>query len=408
MPHISQLKFRMQKIPFQIWVIYASSFIFSVGSSMAWPYLNIFLQQKLSLPLSTTTLLISLRAVTGILASFVAGSISDRFGRRGVILVSLLTGSVYYFLMAHAGALWQFALLMGVWGALDLFFPVGSNAMIADLVPIEDRLSAFSLMRMMHNAGISIGPIIGGVLAARSYEMIFYSAAVGYLISFVMTAFTVRETLDRSKQPEITEDRTKIGFAQIFKDNVFISTIVMGIFVFMGSSIVFNLLSLYARETHGIAESRISIVFTVNAVMCVFLQLPVMRLTEKYHPLLVMIVAAVLYAIGLSSFGLILWYCVCMAVLTVGELMITPTMLAITAKRAPAEARGRYLSIYNLAHPVGYAFGPALAGNFYERLFPDSIWLSAGFYCVIAAIGFFVLYKRNKDAGWLRKLSVEG
>ena len=70
-----KLKQNFQRIPLQIWVIFAGSLIFSIGSSMAWPFLNIYLRERLNLPLRTTTLLISLRAVTGILASFVAGTI---------------------------------------------------------------------------------------------------------------------------------------------------------------------------------------------------------------------------------------------------------------------------------------------------------------------------------------------
>ncbi|HRY20550.1 MAG TPA: MFS transporter, partial [Flexilinea sp.] len=68
---------------------------------------------------------------------------------------------------------------------------------------------------------------------------------------------------------------------------------------------------------------------------------------------------------------------------------------------------GRYMSIYNLSHPIGNAFGPALAGLLYDQFIPQSIWYSAGFYCLIAAIGFSVLYRKNKDASWLQKISID-
>lgn len=405
-----KLKQNFQRIPLQIWVIFAGSLIFSIGSSMAWPFLNIYLRERLNLPLRTTTLLISLRAVTGILASFIAGTICDKFGRRGVMLASLLGGTVYYFLMVYAQTIWQFAILMGIWGAMDLFYPIGSNSMIADMVKAEDRLEVYSLMRMVNNAGIAIGPIFGGILAIKSYSLIFYSASIGYFISFVIFLFTVKETLQKRT---ITGNEVKIptkGYHDVLKDGVFVSTILMAVFIYMGSSIVFNLLSLYASETYGILESQISYVFTVNALMCVFLQLGAMKFTVRIHPMLVMVISSLFYTVGLLLYVVcanVIWYCICMGILTIGELLMSPTMLALTAKRAPADARGRYMSIYNLSHPIGNAFGPALAGLLYDQFIPQSIWYSAGFYCLIAAIGFSVLYRKNKDASWLQKISID-
>ena len=78
------------------------------------------------------------------------------------MLASLLGGTVYYFLMVYAQTIWQFAILMGIWGAMDLFYPIGSNSMIADMVKAEDRLEVYSLMRMVNNAGIAIGRFSAG------------------------------------------------------------------------------------------------------------------------------------------------------------------------------------------------------------------------------------------------------
>lgn len=376
------------------------SLIFSIGSSMAWPYLNIFLRERLDLPLRITTLLISLRSFTGILASFFAGFFADRFGRRGLMLASLLGGACYYFLMYSADSIWQFAVLMGIWGALDLFYPVGSNAMIADLVPQKNRLEAYSLLRMVYNAGFAVGPIVGGILAAHSYGLIFYAAATGYAISFVISILTIKETLQK-KAPGSAENFVNTRYSDVFKDRTFIISILLMSFIFMGSSVVFNLLSLYGRETYGFRENQISFVFSVNALMCVFLQLPAMRMSRNMHPFRTMIFSAFFYMIGIGGYALmpnVLWYCLCMAVLTVGELLMTPTMSALTARLSPPDARGRYMSILSLAHPVGYGIGPAFAGYLYDFFIPQSIWINGAFCCLLAAGGFIILYKRNKQA----------
>ncbi len=403
--------YKFRKFPVQFWVILAGSLIFSIGSSMAWPYLNIFLRERLDLPLRVTTLLISLKSFSGILASFVAGNFADRIGRRGLMLASLLGGACYYFLMYSATSLWQFALLMAVWGALDLFYPVGSNAMIADLIHPDDHLDAYSLLRMMYNAGFAVGPIVGGILAAHSYGLIFYAAAVGYAISFVISLLTIKETLIPGHQSETGGKNIRTSYAVVFRDKTFIVSILMMSVIFMGSSVVFNLLSLYSRETYGFMENQVSYVFTVNALLCVFLQLPAMRLTRQVHPFKTMVFSALFYMVGIGSYALIpsvLWYCVCMAVLTVGEVIMTPTMSALTARLSPADARGRYMSIMSLAQPVGYGIGPAFAGYLYDRFFPQSIWINGALCCLIAAVGFSVLYRFNKHTSRLTGLSESG
>jgi MFS family permease len=113
------------------------------------------------------------------------------------MLASLLGGTVYYFLMVYAQTIWQFAVLMGIWGAMDLFYPIGSNSMIADMVKAEDRLEVYSLMRMVNNAGIAIGPIFAEYWQLKSYspDFLFGIDRVFYLLRYFL--FTVKETLQK-------------------------------------------------------------------------------------------------------------------------------------------------------------------------------------------------------------------
>ena len=91
------MKNNLSKYPRQFWLLMAGSLIFTTGASLVWPFLSIYIQEKLGIPLRYSTLLISLRAVSGIIASFFfAGTFADRFGRRFLILASLCGGFIYY------------------------------------------------------------------------------------------------------------------------------------------------------------------------------------------------------------------------------------------------------------------------------------------------------------------------
>ena len=387
--------------PREFWFLMIGSIVFTTGASLVWPFLSIYIQEKLDIPLRYSTLLISLRAFSGVLASFFfAGSFADRFGRRLLILVSLCGGFVYYLGLKFADELWEFALLMVFWGMLDIFYPVGINAMIADIIPSENRLEAYSILRIVYNTGYGVGPILGGIMAARSYDTIFLAAATGYALSFLFMLFFTKETLTGEIRSKAAGRKEDYSISIVLKDRIYILSVFLNGMIYITSAGVFNLLSVYAVRNLGIPESSISIVFTVNALMCVTLQLAVIRLINGMRPMRLMCVSGLLYMAGVSSIALIdqvWWYCICMAVMTLGELIMSPTMSDLAAKMAPENARGRYMSVLSLARPFGQGIGPALLGYVNDMIAPRMMWVSGAMFAGIASVVFCIMDRRNKN-----------
>ena len=383
------------------------SLIFTTGASLVWPFLSIYLQEKLDIPLRYSTLLISLRAFSGVAASFFfAGSFADRFGRRFLILLSLFGGIIYYLGLKFADALWIFAVLMAFWGMLDIFYPVGINAMVADIIPDENRLEAYSLLRIVYNTGYAVGPILGGILAARSYDSIFTVAAAGYAVSFVFMLFFTKETLTEENRARTAREKEDGSIMVVVRDRIYILAVFLMGIIYISSAGVFNLLSFYAERNFGIPENEISYVFTVNAAMCVFLQLWVISRVKRKNPLALMSISGFLYFIGVSGFALldnVLWYCLCMAVMTCGELIMSPTMSDLAARLSPPNARGRYMSVLSLARPFGQGIGPALLGYVYDVFAPRMMWICGAFFAGISCIVFFFLNRKLGDSARLRQ-----
>ena len=388
------MKNNLSKYPRQFWLLMAGSLIFTTGASLVWPFLSIYIQEKLGIPLRYSTLLISLRAVSGIIASFFfAGTFADRFGRRFLILASLCGGFIYYVGLKQADQLWHFSLLMIFWGILDIFYPVGINAMIADLIPQENRLEAYSVLRVAYNLGYAVGPILGGIMAAKSYDRIFIVAAIGYAVSFLILFFFTKETLkEENRMIPANRSNTFSGISVVMKDKLYITSVFLNGMIYITSAGVFNLLSFYAGQNFGIPENQMSYVFTVNALMCVTLQLPVIRMIRGKKPLALMSISGFLYALSVSSIALVdqvWWYCLCMAVMTTGELIMSPTMSDIAANLAPADARGRYMSVLSLARPFGQSVGPAFLGFVNDMISPRMMWISGAMFAAAACAAFY-------------------
>ena len=384
------------------------SLVFEVGASLVWPFLSLYIQNKIAIPLRYSTLLISLRALSGVLASFFfAGNFADRFGRRFLILSSLGGGFFYFLGLKQANQLWQFAILMIFGGMMDIFYPVGINAMIADIVPQENRLEAYSVMRVVFNFGFGVGPIIGGIMVTHSYDTIFIVGALGYALSFlIMFLFTTETLTDEIRATAANNQKENVGILVVMKDRLYIWSVFLNGMIFITSAGVFSLLSLYANQNYGIPENQISYVFTVNALMCVFMQLPVSRKIKWNPPLALMSLSGLLYCVSVCAISFVdrvWWYCLCMAVMTIGELILSPTMSDIAANLAPAFARGRYMSVLSLARPFGQSIGPAILGFVNDTISPRMMWVVGSVFAGIAGIVFFFMNRRVGDSERLRR-----
>jgi MFS family permease len=395
---LQNLRSVMDRYPRQFWLLLAGNLVSATGGAMIWPFLSIYLRQRLDLPLATIASLLTLNAVMGILSSFIAGSAADRIGRKRIMAVSLCAGVIYYLLMSQAETLLAYAILMGLWGAFNPLFSVGANTMIADLIPSEQRMDAYSLTRVVHNVGIAIGPIAGGFLAVVSYTYAFYAAAFAFAVFAILVIFFIRDTL-----PEVDADQTmqpvKAGYGHVLRDTTFISFTLLFALTTMAASIMFILLPVYAKENFGLAENRYSYIVTVNATMCIFLQYYVTRIAKRFPTLPVIGIGALFYAIGVGSvaLGAGFWaFVISMVIMTVGELVLTPAATNMVANLAPVNMRGRYMSIYGLGWPIASGVGPILGGFLSDTIAPVAMWYGGGMLGLLGAAGFFILARMTR------------
>ena len=398
--------------PGQFWLMFAGMLISTIGASMIWPFLMIYVSERLNMPLTVAAGLLTLNSIAGLVSSFIAGPVIDRLGRKWVMVASLFTNGVGYLLMSQADSLPAFAVLMILQGAANPLYRVGADAMMADLIPAEKRIDAYSLMRLSNNVGVAIGPAVGGFLAAVSYTIAFYAAAAGLGIYGLLIATLARETLPQQAAvpPEslAMPARERFGgYGQVLRDRPYTAFILAFIFSQMSAAIMWVLLSVYAKTNFGVPESRYGMIPMTNALMVVVLQIPFTMATRRFRPQLVMAAGALFYAIGVGSvaLGAGFWgFWTSMVVMTIGELILAPTSSTYAANLAPANMRGRYMSLYGLTWNVAAGIGPLSAGFLNDQIGPQSIWYGGGLVGLISA-GLFLLFfvrQNRQPAGEVR------
>ncbi len=374
--------------------------ISSSGGSMIWPFLMIYVSEKLQLPVGSAAALLSLNAAMSLASSFAAGWVADRLGRKGVMVVSLLANGLMYFLLGRATTYLEFVLLMLLAGASNPLYQVGSDAMLADLVVSEKRTGAYAILRMVNNAGIAIGPAVGGFVAALSYTYAFWGAALGMTIYGLLLLFKARETLVRSRIPHQKSPREPFGgFGRVFGDRAYIRFALLVGLGLIAPSIMWNLLAVYTKQNYGLSEQLYGWLPTTNALMCVFIQYPVTRIARRHRPLRVMAIGMLIYALGVGSVVLMsgFWgFWLSMVLMTFGELTLIPVVSKYIADLAPPDARGRYMSFYWFAWGLARTLAPLLGGWLNDNASPRSIWYGGLSIGLLSGTGLAFLAVRDR------------
>lgn len=387
--------------PRQFWLMFVGMLISTIGSSMIWPFLMIYVSERLGLPLTFTAMLLTLNSVMGLISSFIAGPIIDRLGRKWVMVGSLLMNGVGFLLMSQADSLLAFALIMGLQGAVNPLFRVGGDAMMADLIPADDRADAYSLMRLSNNVGVAIGPAVGGFLASASYNLAFYGAAIGLTFYGLLLAFKARETLPELHPEQIAQAARERfgGYGKVLADKPYRAFVLSFLFTQFSASILWVMLSVYTKTNFALPESRYGLIPMTNALMVVAFQIPVTMWTKQQKPHTMMALGAFFYAIGVGSVALAggFWgFWLSMVIMTIGELVLVPTTSTYAANLAPAHMRGRYMSIYGLTWNVAHGTGPVVGGLLNDTFGPRSMWYGGGVTGLIST-ALFMLLARTRE-----------
>jgi MFS family permease len=384
--------------PRQFWLVAVGALVSMAGSSLVWPFQFIYISRTLGLRLAPVATLITIASATGLAVSFFAGSIADRLGRKPVMIGAQTAQAVAWILMSFAHSYLGFLLPMTILAAAQPVYSVGSDVMMADLVPPAQRASGYSIMRTFSNVGIALGPAVGGFIVSRSYPLAFHGAAVVMLCYSGFLLLMVRETRPRraararaSAAPRPVADS---GYGQVLRDRGFMTFFLIATLGMIAPLMLWTLLAVYTKQNFQFPEHLYSWLPITNALMCVFVQIHVTRFTHKRAPLPMLTLGMLVYALGVGSVALMssFWgFWLSMVIFSMGELIVVPTGTAYVANRAPTHLRGRYMTIYWMTWGLARAVAPVAGGFLNDRISPHAVWYGGLLIGLASTAGLFIL-----------------
>ena len=396
---LNRMRDTYTEYPRQFWILVMSRFIDQLGGALMFPFLTLYITRKFDASMTQVGLIFGIVAVTGFVGNMVGGALTDRLGRKGMVIFGLLASAFVNLTVAFVTRIelvYVGALFMGLFGNAS---GPANQAMVADLLPEEKRAQGFGILRIFFNLAVTIGPAIGGLLATSSFMLLFVCDAVSSVITAIVVALAIRETKPEAAKdaPEETVAQAFGGYKDVLRDvpyMLFVGACVLLTFVYMQMN---TTLAVYLRDSHGIPAQGFGYLLSMNAAIVVLCQFAITRRVAKYKPMIIMAAGTLLYAIGFGAYGFISTYplfLVAMVVITIGEMLVAPHSQALAAKFAPKAMRGRYMAVLGLSGAIPWALGPILAGLVMDHADPRWLWYAAGLVGLAAAGSFALLQRR--------------
>ncbi|WP_379967567.1 MDR family MFS transporter [Ectobacillus sp. sgz5001026] len=370
------------------WNIIIGTLFARLATSMSMPFLAIYLTMTKGVSPSVTGAIIGISMLVGVFASFIGGSLSDKYGREKIMVGSIIVWTLVFIGFAFADNIVAFFLLNAGNGICRAFFEPTSRALLSDLTKPENRLMIFNLRYGAINAGVAIGPIVGLQLGTSSSTTPFLVAAAVYILymASLLIQFRHYEFVKTPKDQHVT---MKQSLHIIRKDRVLFLTIIGLIACNVVYSQFSSNLSQYFANS-GVFYDGVKIfsyALTINAVSVIVFQYPVTRIGKKYSALVSIMIGTLIVSVGLFCIGLSKteWMVyACTILFTVGEvLMFSMTDLFID-QISPSYAKGSYFGAMGFTG-FGSVIGPWLGGILLEHYG----YQNGGFvFSLVAILGF--------------------
>jgi len=383
--------------PRDFWMMILVNFVDRLGGSLLFPFFALYITKKFNVGMTEVGVLFAIFFISSFIGAFPGGALTDRFGRKGIIIFSLVSTSLSTLMMGFVN---EFQFFLTVAFISGIFTDVGGpayEAVFMDILPEEKRASGFGIRRVAFNLAIVIGPVIGGFIAARSYLALFIIDAIVSGIVALMVFLLIPETKPvaaEGKEQESTAQTFK-GYLRVLQDGKFMAFTLVCLLTWLVYMNMNTTLGVYLRDQHGIPEAGYGSLISINAAMVVLFQFPITRRIEKNPPMLMMALGAFFIAAGLTLYGFVesFWlFAIAIAILTIGEMVTIPIANAVVASFAPEEMRGRYNFIYGNSWGISFAVGPYLAGIIMDNYDPNLLWYACGILGLIAVLGFLALH----------------
>ncbi len=367
-------------MPAGYWIIWTTVALDLVGFGIVVPILGRYAERFGANGLQVGLMFASFSVAQMVFAP-ILGRISDKVGRKPVIVFSLIGTAVGSFVTGAAGALWVLFLGRILDGASGASVAVAQGA-VADIAPPEQRARLMGMLGAAFGVGFVVGPALGGLAALGGPHVPFYLAGSIAAVNAVAAMIRLPET--KPDTSHITE-KHQHGSALSPALKRFALVGFLSILGFAGFEATF---SIWGEKQFGFTEGSASLVFVFVGVTLVAVQGGLIGpLTQRLGSRKLLRIGLSLVAVGLLLLGVTTTWpmlFVALFLLSLGQGMSGPSGSALVAELAPVERRGEAIGYQQSTAAFGRVAGPVMAGALFDQVGINSQFLVSGILIVVA------------------------
>lgn len=330
-------------------------------------------------------------------SSPILGKLSDRFGRKPLLLLSQCSTLLGFLILGFANTLWLIALSRIIDGLFGSNFVI-AEAYLADISKKEERSKAFALSGIAFGVGFLIGPIIGGLLSFLGMKYLAFFAALISVFSIILTQLTLKETItSKTSQPLSLKDVKFIDTVQL--KNFFTSSVLSkkmsAFFFFIFSNVFFiSVFALYVQNKFSLRAYDVGFVLAYVGVLAVLLRVVIMPTCLRFISerrligvAFIFYLSAIIWMALSSSYPL---FIVGLTFYILGTGLLRPLIQTLLSVNVSPTEQGALLGLTNSFTSISQIVGPSVGGFLLNYINPQSVLFTV-FFIALISLTFFLL-----------------
>ncbi len=362
------------------------------AGSMVLPFLGVYMTDYLGFKLETAGLVLSCFGLGSVMGSWLGGLLTDKIGEFKTQYISLFLSVPVFCLMPFFITETSLAIIIFIQSTISEMFRPANSVAITKYAKKGNLTRSFSLNRMAVNLGFSIGPALGGILSAISYDFLFYSNATAALFAGITYVFffSKRNQIEKKQKKKIQSKTTSP-----YKDKKFIQFALLCLIFSVCFFQLLNTLTIFYKVEAGLSQQQIGYILGYSGLFIVLTEMLLVQFAENKMKLRVVLLLGSIFA-GFS-FAMLGWWqslpilFLSITILSIGEIWAFPFMSSVTALRSGIGNQGAYMGLLVIGFSVSFIITPSLGTYIAQEFGFKTLWLGTGSLLTLSGIGFYFL-----------------